>query len=496
MGNEENKKLGEQLLDAGLITESQLQKALEEQEEVDDRLGKILLRKGLLGEKQLVEFLSQQTGYPVVNLDSYPIQNDALKHISETQARRYNVLPILKESNRLTVAMQDPLDIVAMDDLAQLTGFEIEPVISTARQIEEYIERCYGQQDVQKKDVPIVLQDQPKGSELEIGTDTKETARRPAVRIINRMLRDALDQGASNIHVNPKKNCLSIEFRIDSFIREYTELPGRLHQRIISRLQLMAEKSHETESEFGGYKIIRVKYGQEDVIFRMNRLTTRFGDKVMIKVCRGQNYERDLIDLGMDMPALTILENLLSAPRGLLIFTGPADSGTTTSLYASARYFADTPNSIVSVENPIEYELDFCTQVEVPVGKPRQQASAVYDALRTDPDILMVSEMGESHMARAALYAAATGRKVMSTYYADNAVDTLYHLAHTQQVDRYQLANSCIGVIAQRLVRLIDESCKVEDNPTRKKLKDSICRWIEPIIALRAPASRLVVIRE
>jgi len=378
-------------------------------------------------------------------------------------------VPLLVEEGRLTVAMKDPLDVVAIDDLAQITGFEIEPVISRATQIENYIERCYSESDAGLEKKRVVVKSPGPAEGLDLTEELKEAGQKPAVNLANHLICDALEEGANNIHLDPRPNQMQVQFRVDGAIDDYTQLPSRLHQPILSRLKLMAEKSLDSGENGDGFPIIRLDYSGEEVILRLDTIQTRFGQKMMIKVCRGQNYQRGLTDLGLDVSALTLLEEMLSAPRGLLIYTGPAGSGRTTSLYASLRYFAGTPNSIITVENPIEYELDFSTQIEVPTRSPTAQANKIYEALELDPDIMMVSQMGEPALARATLYAAATGCKVFSSYYSDNAVDALYHLANTKNVDRYQLANSVIGVVAQRLVRLIDPRCREEYSPARSE---------------------------
>ncbi|MFB6356486.1 MAG: GspE/PulE family protein [bacterium] len=469
MAVEEEKKLGELLLDENIITEEELEDALQAQKQVDQRLGDLLIERGLIGEEELVEFLSQKTGYPVVNLQNYPTSERALELVGEKQARRYGVLPLSVGDETLTIAMQDPYDLMAIDDIKRITELEVEPVIAPASEIEDCLENYYDNRsgDDDKIPIQIVSQGPSQGQDL---TREGDEDRSTAVQIVNQVIRDALKRGASNVHIEPKANSVEVMFRVDGFVRHYNTLPVRLHEPILSRFEVMAETSSQTESEFGAYQNIRVQFGDEPVIIRLNSVETRFGDKLTIKMCRGQNYEMDLVDLGMDMSTFTVLEDLLNAPRGHIIFTGPEDSGKTTSLYASLRYLSDSPNSIVTVEDPIEYDLEFCTQLEVPVGKPDRKAAKIYDALRNDPDILMVSGIGEPEVARATLYAAASGCKVLSSYYADNALDCLYHLTSSEGVDNYQLANSTIGVIAQRLVRLLHEDYKELYDPTEEEL--------------------------
>ncbi len=466
MAEEKKQRIGELLLQQDVIEESDLQEALELQESSEKKLGEILLDMGAIGEGELVDLLSKQTGYPVVNLDSFPIQNRAVKTLDESQARRYSVLPLMIEGETLTVAMSDPLDLIALDDVEQLTEFEVEPVISRHSQLVDYIDMCYSEAERPgpKREVRIKSTGPTQGEDIQESLRRKK--QKPAVRMVNKIITDALEKNAEHIHLNPRDCFTQVLLRIDGVSRHHTDLPARHHDAIVSRLKLMAERSSNGTPGQSHYQIIRVDYGDENVIFRLRETETRFGDKLTVKICRGKNYERGLIDLGLDMDDISNLECFLSAPRGLMVFSGPSGSGKTTSLYASLRFFADTPNTIITVENPIEYDLGFCTQLEVPGDSPEEKAGKIYEALKADPDILAVSDMGEPKVARAVLYAAATGSKVISTYYADNAVDTLYHLANTSGVDRFQLANSLIGVTAQRLVRLLDDNSKTKYNPT------------------------------
>jgi len=475
MADNQRKKLGQQLLDAGIITEQQLEDALQEQKQVNRRLGNILIDRNWISEDKLVEFLSRRTGYPVVDLENYPIQEEALEILPRKQAEKYRVLPLICDSNTLTVAMQDPMDLTAIDDLTRLTELEIEPMIASTSQLDEFLRSAYqnyADSGDEKREIKVAGSDNPYTKDIKQEEDNIQ--RRPAVRMVNQIIQDALEKGATNVHIDPKQNSVDVSFRVDGHLCPYTTLPSRMHSQILTRLRVMSDDSDETESEFGGYKLVRLLYGEEPVTIRMNRLQTRFGDKLMMKICRERNYRMEITDLGLDRESYSDLEELLTAPRGMIIYTGPDDSGKTTSLYASLRYLSNQPNSIVTIEDPIEAELDFCTQLEVPVGKPEAKAAEIYKALRADPDVIMVSDIGEPAVARATLYAAATGRNVLSSYYADNTIDALYHLANTDGVDRYQLANSVIGVVSQRLIRLLDDDTKRACDPSESEL-DRLC---------------------
>lgn len=465
--------LGQYLVEKGAVTEQQLQQALQDQQSSDRRLGKILMDQGYVSEDELVEFLSQQTGYPVVSLSQYPRNPEALQHLSENQAREFNVLPLFVDGDTLILAMSDPLDLVTLDDLEQVIELDVEPVIAPRTELEDYLDRWYGSQDTTADDSPEIRLLTPEEEEGRVIQENApgDSDRGVAVNLVNRIIDDAITKGATNVHVSPSKEHVDVNFRIDGEVRPQSQLPRRLHQPVMSRFKVLADQYRETQAEQPSYRLIRLKYGDEPVTLRLNTIDTRFGQKLNLKVCRGSNYDRHLSDLGLDVDALEVLERLLSTPRGLLIYTGPSDNGKTTSLYASLRYLSEDPANIITVEHPIEFDLDFCTQLESPEPGPTHHAQKVYDALKVDPDILMVTDMGEPEVAKATLYAAATGRRVLSSYYADNSVDALFHLANTEGVDRYQLANSTVGVVSQRLVRTLDKDCREEYKPSPELLQ-------------------------
>jgi type IV pilus assembly protein PilB len=464
MANDQNKKLGEQLLDAGLITAEELQTALQRQEDVDDRLGTILLNMNLIDEHELVQFLGKQTGCMVVNLDSYPVEPEALKTISKKQAQRYRAVPLARDGNTLTVAMQDPLDLVAIDDLAMVTDLEIEPAVAPQSEIDRFIERRYeGKISRTDLDRPIrlILSESEPQSTRELGSNEGQS---PAVKMANRVIRHALSRGVSKIHVEPRADKVKVMFRMYGTLQHFTDLPVSMRDSLVSRFEVLAEQSGNAETD--QREVIQLEHGEELVNLRLDKVSTQFGEKMVAQVRREGLYQQDLSELGFDDLSDQRLRSLLKAPRGLVLFTGPENSGKKTTLYTSLNHLFSDPCSIVTVEDPVDFELDFCSQIQVPEDDPHRKAQGIQRALRADPDVMMVSDMSDPEVTRATLEAAGSGRHVLSTFYADNSLDAIFHLTHREGVDRYQLANSLIGVVSQRLVRVPKPEARVPYSPS------------------------------
>lgn len=464
MSPEGHKKLGEQLLEEGLITRDQLDEALEEQERVDERLGNILIEKGLITEEELVEFISRQTGYMVVSLENYPIQSEVLNFLSREQADRYKAVPIFRDDEVLTVAMQDPLDLVTIDDLEMITNFEVEPAIAPPSDIQQFIDEAYertSEEGQVRKPVYLV---KPSGGERTTIQLEETPEQSPAVKMVNRIVREALQQEATNIHIEPLPNKVQVLFRVYGEIKHFTDLPMNMGDHLISRFEVLSSQSSGSDSEAD--EILRLRYSGDDITMRLNRIGTNHGDKMVIGVRRESLYEKDLSTLGFDERSEQRLESLLEAPRGLILLTGPEDSGKKTTLYTALNHLSNRQANIITVEDPVDFELSFCSQIQVPHRNPKKKAEGIYNALQADPDILMVNELGNPIVAEASLEAVSTGRKVLSTYYADNSVDALYHLTHKEGIDRYLLANSMIGVVAQRRIRVPKEEFLREYDPS------------------------------
>ncbi|MFB6345029.1 MAG: GspE/PulE family protein [bacterium] len=468
MPSDERKKLGEQLLEEDVISRSELNSALEEQKRVDKRLGTILIEKGLISEEELVEFISRQTGCMVVNLENYPIKSDILNFLSKEQADRYKAVPLYRKDDVLTVAMQDPLDLVTIDDLEMITNLDVEPAIAPPSEIERFIEQAYEPSPDQEPIQQSVYLIKSSDSEQE-RVELEETSDQPqAVKMVNRIVREALRRNVSTIHIEPLPGKVQVLFRIFDDIKHFTDLPISMRDNLISRFEVLSSQSRGNDSEDG--EILQLRYGSDKITLRMNRVGTQSGDKMVIRVRRESWYDKDLQTLGFDERSLDRLQRLIDAPRGLTLLAGPDDGGKKTTLYTILNRLSNRQMNIVTVEDPVDYELKFCSQIQVPNRSPGKKAEGVHDALRTDPDLVMVNEIGNPMVAEATLEAASSGRKVLSTYYADNAIDAMYHLTHKQGIDRFLLANSLTGVVAQRLIRIPKEDYLIEYEPSNEEL--------------------------
>lgn len=470
MTNQEaDNRLGQRLLEAGKINSDELEKALKRQESDNQRIGKILLEMGLIEEDELLEFLGRQTGYMVVNLDNYPVNQDVVGLFSYDQVKNYHVAPLFQDDESLTVAMRDPLDLETIDDLKMITNFDVQPAIATESEIERYIDRAYKKPTTNDRssDREIFLMDRE--AEDEKGKKLDETDdHSPSVKIVNRIIRNALQRDVSYIHVDPRLEKVKVLFRIYGLMRHFSDLPLEMGDSIISRFEVLADQSGSSVPTEG--EAIRLRYGNELVTLRLEKIETQFGEKLVVQIRRESLYQQDLSELGLDTVSNQRMKSLLDTPRGLVLFTGPEESGKKTTLYTSLRYLSSGPCSIVTIEDPVDFELGFCSQIQVPQDNPEQKAEGVQEALRADPDILMVSGMGEGRVAKSTLDAAATGRKVLSTFHADNSLDAIYHLTHREDIDRFLLANTLIGVISQRLVRVPRDSVIERYQPSSEVL--------------------------
>lgn len=467
MAEEGTGRLGERLLEAGVIDEDELRVALQRQENEDLRLGTILLDRGAIEEEDLVEFLARKTDCMVLNLDNYPVNSDVLSLLSREQAERYRAVPVFRDDEVLTVAMQDPLDLVSVDDLEMITNLEVEPAVAPASEIDRYIRRAYedaGRSDSSDPSVYLLSPEEGEFSET-LEDQTRQTAQG---KMVNRILRSALDRNASTIHIDPRADRVNVEFRIHGTMRHFTDLPLAMRDSLVSRFDVLTERPGALWG--AGSESLRIQYDDELISLKMNTVETRFGEKMVVQIRWESLYQRNLSELGFDDVSDERLQSLLAAPRGLILFAGPDNSGKKTTLYTSLNHLSRSPLSMVTVEDPVDFELDVCSQIEVDPGDSRAKAEGVRAALDADPDVLMVSDVGDPPVAQATLEAAARGLRVLSTFHADNSLDAVYHLTHKEGVDRFLLANSLIGVVSQRLVRVPREEARQPYEPTDQEL--------------------------
>ncbi|MBX6353414.1 MAG: type II/IV secretion system protein [Thermoflavifilum sp.] len=451
------KRLGDFLLDAGLITAQQLQEAMETQRETRQRLGEVLVQKGYVTEQQLIEVLEFQLGIPHVNLFQYQIDPSIVRLIPEDLARRYLVLALRRDKAKLMVAMADPLDFYAIDDLKMSTGFQIEPVIASKEELRIYIERYYGiQESVEELSMQVEQEE-----ELESQVTDEDS---PVVRLVNQIILQALQQRASDIHFDPGPSELLVRFRVDGLLRTEQRLPRSMLGVIVARIKIMANLNiAERRLPQDGRMQYQAEFRTVDI--RVSTLPTVHGEKCVLRLLDPQNAVVDIERLGFTEANLALFREMLHGAHGIVLITGPTGSGKTSTLYAALSTMATEERNIITVEDPVEYQLAGVNQVQVNEVTGLTFARGLRSILRQDPDVIMVGEIRDYETAEIAVRAALTGHFVLSTLHTNDAVSSLTRLTD-MGVEPYLVASAVRGVVAQRLVRRVCPECSEAYEPS------------------------------
>lgn len=452
------KLLGEKLLEEGLITREQLRQALEVQARTGELLGQILVRLGMISREDLNRILGlassedEQAGPQLLGL------------VPEHFIRRYKVFPLKREGRRLYVAMADPLNVVAIDDLHLLTGLEIEPVAASEKEINARIERHFGLPEVEK-----ALQEIGPGPEAE-ADEAAEAAEEaiideaPVIRLVNSLLVRAIDEEASDVHIEPFERGVRVRYRVDGLLRQVMTLPRKMMPAIVSRVKVMGNMDiAERRLPQDGRTLLRLP--GRDLDLRVSTMPTVFGEKVVIRILdKGSMKEFGLENLGFSSFNLDRFSAFLRSAYGMVLVTGPTGSGKTTTLYAALNAINSVEKNIVTVEDPVEYMLEGVNQAQVNVKAGATFATYLRSLLRQDPDVIMVGEIRDLETAEIAVRAATTGHLVLSTLHTNDAPGAVTRLID-MGIEPFMVASSVLGVVAQRLVRRICQHCKRSYDP-------------------------------
>src|SRR5919106_983542 len=461
------RRLGDLLIAEGLITEEQLGRALAEQKSSTEKLGAILLKLNFLQEEQLVGFLSRQYAIPSITLSQLDIDPEVLKLVPESIARKYEVLPIKRQGATLTLAMADPTNVFAMDDIAFMTNLQVAPVVASQGAIRKTIERCYENHSVVTdvlsslgsdfSDVEV-LEDFEGTSQIDV-FELKESAdEAPVVRLVNMVLVDAIRKGASDIHWEPYEKIFRIRFRLDGVLHEMLAPPKRLEPAIISRLKIMSNLDI-AERRLPQYGRIKLRYNTREIDFRVSVLPTIFGEKAVLRILDKDALKLDLTQLGFDTWSLENFTHAIRQPYGMVLITGPTGSGKTTTLYSAIHTINSPDHNIMTAEDPVEYNLKGVNQVQVNDGVGRTFASALRSFLRQDPDVILVGETRDLETAQISIRAALTGHLVFSTLHTNDCPSTIARLTD-MGVQPFLISSSLLLILAQRLGRKVCKGCK------------------------------------
>ncbi len=457
-------RLTEILFDNNLINKESFERALEIQKQRGGRLSAILVELGYIDEQNLISALSQGLGIPTLKLSKFKIDPEVTKMIPKEIASHYQIIPISKIGNLLTVAMSDPLNIFAIDDIKNLTGFEIGPIITTPKEVSDAIREHY---EVSTHQAIEEVMGQIKESELEIleeeiSEDSSKllslTQDAPLVKITNSILAQAAKLKASDILIEPLEKKMRVRYRIDGILREVTAPPKLVHNALISRLKVMAQLNiaERRLPQDGRFKI---KLGGREIDFRVSILPSSFGEKVALRILDKSQATLDIEKLGLEGQSLDDLKKSSSRPHGMIVVCGPTGSGKTTTLYSILKYVDSPTKNIVTVEDPIEYQLEGINQVTARTDIGLTFAFALRSILRQDPDIIMIGEIRDMETADIAIKSALTGHLVLSSLHTTTASGSIVRLVN-MGIEPFLITSSLICIAAQRLVRQVCPRCK------------------------------------
>jgi type IV pilus assembly protein PilB len=477
-------RLGELLLQEGVINQPQLEKAISVQRKEGGRLGEILLKLKIITEEQLVIAIGKQLGIPYFSLGTGMLKPAADQNLEELVpvdvAKKNLILPLSRTLNSLTVAMSDPLDLILMDNLKKLTGCHINPVISTRTNIAKAIEEYYGKSSFFKKAVEATYEagtpqvkletGDEKVSEEELSLD-KLIARAeeaPLVKLVDLIIRQAIDERASDIHLEPFKDKLSLRYRIDGKLYEIPPPAHHLHLPIISRIKILS-KLDIAEKRLPQDGTFTVKLEDRIIDLRVSTIPTIYGEKAVLRILDKSKMILDLSQLGIDPKQLDEVRRCMKMPFGLILMTGPTGSGKTTSLYAIIHELRDPSKNILTIEDPVEYHLDGVNQVQVKPEIGLTFATATRSFVRQDPDIMLVGEIRDLETAEICIRSALTGHLIFSTLHTNDAPSAINRLLDIG-VEPYLLTPSLLLVVSQRLIRKLCSNCKEAYEPDEKQL--------------------------
>jgi type IV pilus assembly protein PilB len=467
----DHKALGTLLLEKKIITEDQLKRGLNQQKVSGKRLGDILVEMGYATEDDIVSQLSEQMGLAFIDLNSYQVDREVLKVIPEKVARRFNAIPLFKVGGMVTVAMENPLDIQSVDELNRVTGLEIQPVFGTRSAIAKCIDKYYGTSGELKEAIEDIEEEQDKQEKVAVLelNDSKEKDS-PAIKLVNLIVTQAVRDGASDIHFEPEEKEFRIRLRVDGVLNEIKPYPPKnLEAAILSRVKVMcgmdiAEKRLPQDGR------IKIKVDAKTVDLRVSSFPTIYGENIVIRILDRSNVLVDMKELGLSEESYGIMDEIINAPNGVILVTGPTGSGKTTSLYAFLATINSKDLNILTLEDPVEYRLTGVRQSQVDAKSGLTFASGLRSIVRQDPDVILIGEIRDLETAEVAIQSALTGHLVFSTLHTNDAPSAATRLID-MGIEPFLIASALKCVVAQRLVRFLCPKCKEKYVPSPEVLR-------------------------
>ncbi len=464
-------RLGEILVKDSLISSDQLKQALEHQKKNGGRLGTVLVKLGIVSDEDITAVLSRQYGVPSINLKFYEVDPSVIKLVPQETAVRYQIVPLSRVGSTLTIAMTDPTNVFAMDDIKFMTGFNVEPVVASETAISEAISKFYGasenadELDKVMKDLAgdeTDLELAADEAEMDLASLEKAAEEAPIIKLVNLILTDAVKRGASDIHVEPYEKEYRVRFRIDGVLQNVMAPPMKLKDAITSRMKIMSKLdiSEKRLPQDGRIMIKYVRDGKKkELDFRVSTVPTLWGEKIVLRLLDKENLRLDMTKLGFEPESLKKFEKAILKPYGMVLVTGPTGSGKTNTLYSSVARLNQPDTNIMTAEDPVEFQLPGINQVQMKEQIGLNFASALRAFLRQDPNIILVGEIRDFETAEIAVKAALTGHLVLSTLHTNDAPSTISRLMN-MGIEPFLVATSVNLICAQRLVRRVCVGCK------------------------------------
>ena len=466
-----SQRLGDLLVKEKVITTEQLEQATKLQKESHTRLASALVKLGFLSDEDVTNFLSRQYGVPAINLSYFEIDPAVVKLIPFETAKRYQILPLSRVGASLTIAMVDPTNVFAMDDIKFMTGFNIEPVVASESSILAGIDKAYGtSKEEELESVMQSMNDAGEGTDIEVQNEEQELELRelekaadeaPIVKLVNLVLTDAVKRGASDIHMEPYEKEFRVRFRIDGVLQLIMNPPLKLKDAITSRLKIMAKLDiSEKRLPQDGRIMLKMQIGgkKKQLDFRVSTLPTLWGEKIVLRLLDKENLRLDMTKLGFEPESLVKFEKAILKPYGMVLVTGPTGSGKTNTLYSAISQLNQPDTNIMTAEDPVEFQLGGVNQVQMKEQIGLNFAAALRAFLRQDPNIILVGEIRDFETAEIAIKAALTGHLVLSTLHTNGAPETITRLMN-MGIEPFLVATSVHLICAQRLVRRICKDC-------------------------------------
>ena len=483
-----SQRLGDLLVKEKIITPEQLEQAVKTQKENNVRLGTALVKLGFLTDGDVTNFLSRQYGVPAINLSYFEIDPAVVKLIPYETAKRYQILPLSRVGASLTIAMVDPTNVFAMDDIKFMTGFNIEPVVASESSILEGIDKAYG--TAKKEDLEHVMMSMSETDEADVEVQTEQEEmgladleraadEAPIVKLVNAVLSEAVNRGASDIHMEPYEREFRVRFRVDGVLQPIMTPPQKYKDAITSRLKIMSKLDiSEKRLPQDGRIMLKMNIGgrKRQLDFRVSTLPTLWGEKIVLRLLDKENLRLDMTKLGFEPESLVKFEKAILKPYGMVLVTGPTGSGKTNTLYSSISRLNTVDTNIMTAEDPVEFQLPGVNQVQMKEQIGLNFAAALRAFLRQDPNIILVGEIRDFETAEIAIKAALTGHLVLSTLHTNGAPETITRLMN-MGIEPFLVATSVHLICAQRLVRRICRDCaETVDVPVQTLMDEGFTR--------------------